>query len=440
MRNDPPFPAFFLAILALLISTGGCTYSGTLEKSFHTPTARHEYDKEKIPLNIAVVNGPNLKSMTFAASNGGHGVEIPLGDSIAEAVQSELAGIFVKSGIVESVTAEDFDLYVYPKVEWIETGRNWGTGRLWYTAKFHATVKSERYDYTVTTFDTKKDIAYAPPGEAVGAQVLLGASMGLLAPITVPVTTQAVGERAKELIAVTISEFVMQFGDAIVDRGQAEDFAVFVRQGSDPRTAEAAAGSAATVKPASLPYERARSKYDDLLDAVVTIGTAEGFGSGFFVSSDGLIVSNRHVVANEQTVSVRMRDGSVRLGHVLARNATKDLALIRISGKRITHLRLSPGGHAGIGNDVLAIGTPKGLDWSVSRGIVSAVRRTRSRLLVQTDAAVNTGNSGGPLIDLASGLVIGVNAFVARKDVAEGLNFAVASEEVLATFPKYLKN
>jgi len=101
--------------------------------------------------------------------------------------------------------------------------------------------------------------------------------------------------------------------------------------------------------------------------------------------------------------------------------------------------RLSGGEHAGIGNDVIAIGTPVGLDWSVSRGIVSAVRIDGSRRLIQTDAAVNQGNSGGPLIELASGYVVGVNTIVIRKDIAEGLNFAVSSQDVRITFAKYLE-
>ena len=161
--------------------------------------------------------------------------------------------------------------------------------------------------------------------------------------------------------------------------------------------------------------------------------------SGFFVSSDGLIVTNRHVVGDENTVAVRTRDGGVGLGHVISRSTLKDLALIRMPGSHFTHLRLSNGAQAGIGNDVIAIGTPEGLAWSVSRGIISAVRDVGRVHLVQTDTAINHGNSGGPLIDLTSGMVVGVNALGFRRDLAEGLNFAVSSEDVLATFRAYLK-
>jgi len=433
-------PAVSLSIMTILLSVSGCTYNGTLDETFHKPSARHEFDREKIPVSIAVVKGPEIKETTFAASNGGHGVEIPLGDSICQAVQSELAGIFVKSGIVEDTKADNFDLYVYPRVEWIETGRDWNTGRLWYTAKFDATVRSERYSYTVSKFAAKKKIAYVPPGEAVGAQILTGASLGLLAPVTVPVTTQAVGAHAKELIGQTISEFVKEFGDSIVESGRAQDFALLLKQGATP----AAIGSSSTEPASTAParpasYKRAKSKYDAFLDAVVTIQTAEAAGSGFFVNGDGLIVTNEHVVHNETTVSVRTRDGGISLGQVIAKSAAKDLALVRVPVTHHIYLHLSGGEHAGIGNDVIAIGTPEGLDWSVSRGIISAVRFDGSRRLVQTDAAINHGNSGGPLIELASGYVVGVNTIGIRRDVAVGLSFAVSSQDVQITFAQYLK-
>ena len=307
------------------------------------------------------------------------------------------------------------------------------------TAAFEATVRSERHKYTVAKFATEKDVTYEPPGEAVGARILTGASLGLLAPLTVPVTTQAVGDRAKELIGRTISGFVKEFADSLTDGGRMQELALLIKRGADPSAHAAKATTKAKATAAPAPYMRAKSKYDDLLNSVVTIKTADSIGSGFFVTADGLIVTNRHVVDKEHTVSVRTRDGGVSIGQVIAHSAVKDLALIRTSGGTYPFLRLSGGGHAGIGNDVIAIGTPKGLDWSVSRGIVSAIRMRGFTRMVQTDAAINTGNSGGPLIDLATGLVIGVNTLTTQKGWAEGLGFAVSSEDVLATFAEHLR-
>ncbi len=90
--------------------------------------------------------------------------------------------------------------------------------------------------------------------------------------------------------------------------------------------------------------------------------------------------------------------------------------------------------------EVLAIGSPKGLSWSVSKGIISAVRQYGDIQVVQTDAPINSGNSGGPLIDLETGMVVGINTFGFRKDLAEGLNFAVAADEIRETFGRTLND
>jgi S1-C subfamily serine protease len=419
-----------IALIGVLCLLGACTYSGNIDKSFYIPSHRDELYGGKYPVSIAVVNSPRLKSSKFAASAGGYSVDIPLADPMCAALQSELANLFAKAGIVDDAGKDDYDLYVYPEVEWIEAYRNTERGVLGYKVKFRAHVQNERNRLTVSKFETEKKVIYTPPPEARGAQILMGASLFLLAPVTVPITTQAVGERAKELIGKTIAEIVRDFGDSLADTNAMREFATLVK----PGPGQNAEGAATPALASSNSYKPAKSKYDGLLDAVVKIRTASGIGSGFFVSSDGLIVTNRHVVGNERSIAVKMRDGTVTLGEVVARSATIDLALVRVKERRAAYLRLSKGEHAGIGNDVIAIGTPEGLDWSVSRGIISAVRTSAALRLIQTDAAINQGNSGGPLIDIASGYVVGVNTLGFRKDIAEGLGFAVSSEDVLKTF------
>lgn len=424
-----PMRRAFLMFASLLLTLGGCTYTGEIDGSFHKPLPRTDLRQGKIPLSVAVVNGPGLQATKFIASAGGHGVDIPLAAPLTNAIRLELATIFERAEIVASAKDRKHDLYVYSEVEWIETYRHTGSGHLKYVARFEATMWSERKQFTVSKFKTDKKIAYSPPAEAIGAQILTGASMYLLAPLTIPAKTQAVGAEASALIEKTISERVSEYGDAIVERGRARDFAAMIRNESD----RAAPGRSFAAAPPPR-YKQAKSKYDKFLNAVVTIKAGTSTGSGFFVSGDGLLVTNQHVIGSEKTVAVKTRDGRKSFGRVVHSNSLKDLALVRIPGQGFTHLRLSDGTHAGIGNDVLAIGTPEDLEWSVSRGIVSAVRTGKSFRAIQTDAAINAGNSGGPLIDLASGQVIGVNTFVVRKDIAEGLNFAVSSEDVLMSF------
>jgi S1-C subfamily serine protease len=161
-------------------------------------------------------------------------------------------------------------------------------------------------------------------------------------------------------------------------------------------------------------------------------------GSGFFVGGDGLIVTNRHVIDGFGTVGIWLRDGRRGKADVVTVAPDTDLALLRTSLKPPAVLRLSRGGDARIGREVMAIGAPEGLSWSVSKGIVSSLRDTSVIRLVQTDAAINHGNSGGPLIDIATRRVIGVNTIVVRKDIAEGLNFAISSQDVLFRFGSYL--
>ena len=418
-----------LAIVTLL--TAGCEYTGKLDRNFYTPAPHTELADKKIQLSAAVVYGPELQAMRFYAANGGHSVDIPVGEPLKDAILAEIAGIFEETGTVVSLKDSSYDLYIAPKIEWTEIYANSGNGRMLFTARFEASLHSRDSKADLGSYSDEKVIHYYPPAGAFGAQVLTGASLGLLAPVTVPATTQAVGAKAKDLIGQTISEFVRHFGAALASQEGLYEYA-------DMQKDLAGATEVATVAPPPVSYQHPKSRYDAFLDGVVKIQTPKNSGSGFFVTGDGLIVTNRHVVGHEKSVSVRMRNGSVSIGKVVARNARHDLALVQITARNLTHLRLSRGGQAGIGNDVLAIGAPEGYDWSVARGIVSALRLENGVRVIQTDTAINHGNSGGPLIDLSTGIVIGVNTYGISKKVAEGLNFAVASEEVLATFPEHM--
>jgi S1-C subfamily serine protease len=165
-----------------------------------------------------------------------------------------------------------------------------------------------------------------------------------------------------------------------------------------------------------------------------------GSGSGFLVSSDGLIVTNKHVVADLQAdYTVITSDGAEHLAKVLARDLNNDIAVIKIEGSGFPALTLGDSDAMKVGQTVLAIGNPLGeFANSVSRGIISGLKRNVSagsgfgdteRLtnIIQTDAAINPGNSGGPLFNLA-GTVIGVN--VAMASGAENIGFALPINQV----------
>jgi serine protease Do len=156
-------------------------------------------------------------------------------------------------------------------------------------------------------------------------------------------------------------------------------------------------------------------------------------GSGFIISADGYVVTNHHVVEDADTVTVRLSDRSEFEAEIVGLDPRSDLALLRIDAEKLPFLKLGQDDALKVGEWVLAIGSPFGLDYSVTAGIVSAKGRslpTRSREnyvpFIQTDVAINPGNSGGPLFNL-KGEVVGVNSqiFTTRAGGSIGLSFAI---------------
>jgi S1-C subfamily serine protease len=158
--------------------------------------------------------------------------------------------------------------------------------------------------------------------------------------------------------------------------------------------------------------------------AVVSIESSTGRGTGFFVTQD-LLVTNAHVVGGHSFVTVRLAGGRVTQGRVERSSADVDIAVVRTSApaEAIQILPLGSTDDVRPGQEVLAIGSPLGLQNTVTRGIVSATRTAGGVRLIQTDAAINPGNSGGPLLD-RQGRVIGVTTLKVTGR-AESLGFAV---------------
>lgn len=161
------------------------------------------------------------------------------------------------------------------------------------------------------------------------------------------------------------------------------------------------------------------------------IGGRGGHGSGFVISPDGLIVTNSHVVADARTVRVITPDGAHSEARVLGSDPDTDLALVRANGQYAATAALGDSSRLRRGQIAIAIGNPLGFEWTVTAGVVSALgrsmRSSTGRLIddvIQTDASLNPGNSGGPLVS-SSGEVVGVNTAVIRG--AQGIAFAVAS-------------
>ena len=192
---------------------------------------------------------------------------------------------------------------------------------------------------------------------------------------------------------------------------------------------------AAGCLPASDIYERVRP-------AVVLVsstassrfGQSEGSGSGVIIDADGTILTNYHVIAGADNLEVKFADGSTASARVVGTDPGNDLAAINadVSVQKLTAAPLGDSDVARTGDPVLAIGNPFGLEASLTEGIVSATGRTFApgdntrpiRGMIQTDAPVNPGNSGGPLLD-CQGKVIGINAAL-ENPTGESVNVGVA--------------
>ncbi len=187
---------------------------------------------------------------------------------------------------------------------------------------------------------------------------------------------------------------------------------------------------------ANLPVLSVKENVDRVGESVVLVRTPVGLGSGFFINSSGYIITNEHVVSGEYNITVtQFRRGANGLEkiqfnkvRIVALDSRIDLALLKIEDAGPTLFPTVSLGAADTLNDgqtVFAIGSPLGLDRTVSQGIVSA--RTRpldGQLYIQTTTQINPGNSGGPLFNLR-GEVVGVNNMKAMQVGVEGLNFAI---------------
>ncbi len=178
--------------------------------------------------------------------------------------------------------------------------------------------------------------------------------------------------------------------------------------------------------------------------SVVLIVTEDGgLGSGFLISDDGLVLTNWHVTKGFKKVSVAFMTLTAQLkksdlihAKVIKQDEVSDLALLKLEStpKDIQPLKINSSGVIEVGQDVHAIGHPKGEYWSYTNGIVSGLRPNyiwnknhHAKLIIQTQTPINTGNSGGPLFN-DDGVIVGVNSFIYPD--AEGINYAVSSEDI----------
>lgn len=223
---------------------------------------------------------------------------------------------------------------------------------------------------------------------------------------------------------------------------------------STPAAADDGSSGQASLSSACL---SAADVYDRLRSAVVEITStvsarspfgqpAEGSGSGIIIDEQGLILTNYHVIADADNLEVRFADGTAVSAQLVGRDPGNDLAVIQadVSGQELTAARLGDSDAVRVGNPVLAIGDPFNLEGTLTQGIVSALDRAYAsedgtrpiRNMIQTDAAVNPGNSGGPLLD-CQGEVIGINTLL-ENPTGDRVNVGVAFAVPINTAKQFL--
>ena len=216
---------------------------------------------------------------------------------------------------------------------------------------------------------------------------------------------------------------------------------------TDQDAAKAKDGAAADTKDkglwseAELKETTVKDAVEHVSEAVVLVKTPSGLGSGFIIREDGHVITNSHVVQGEAQITVtvfRMKDGQFEKKQfekvkIIAVNSEVDLALLKIDdeelkGEKLKKVTIGNIDTLKVGQTVFAVGAPQGMERSVSQGIVSIKNREQGGMVyIQTTAALNPGNSGGPLFN-SKGEVIGVNSW--KRLFSEGLNFAIPADYV----------
>ncbi|MFZ4413872.1 MAG: S1C family serine protease [Bacteroidales bacterium] len=170
------------------------------------------------------------------------------------------------------------------------------------------------------------------------------------------------------------------------------------------------------------------------IQSSVTVKNKKGHGSGFLISNDGYIITNYHVISDTAGLKVIMHNDSVYEVEIIRVSKIYDLALLKIHGTGFTPLKISESKEIEIATDIYAIGTPTAeeLSQTISKGIISAVRKTtENSKLIQTDASVNSGNSGGAIVN-KDGLVIGVVSSKLKGFGIEGVAFGIPAYEIMS--------
>ncbi len=295
---------------------------------------------------------------------------------------------------------------------------------------------------------TWRDLPATPPIEQPARAAAFGTeATQLVAPLAAAPPTRA--RRRTTLVALTVAGAVLLVGAGFAAGagagGRGSDasagpqglFGGNGTPGASPNAGNPNGGSGgpgasrATPAPGTAEDGSVADAAEQLLPSVVQIETSSGLGSGFVADQDGYILTASHVVGTQSTVTVRLKDGTTVAGDVVAADSTIDTAVVKVTGQDVPAAALGSSADLRVGETAIAVGSPFGFDQTVTKGIISGLERTLDTEvgqltgLIQTDAPINTGNSGGPLAD-TDARVIGINTAIASQTGgSNGVGFAI---------------
>ncbi len=432
------FSRIFALFLLPVFMLQACTYQGTFRRGIYE---NHEDFKDKINARVMVVRDKYYKNEIYLDND--HIYTFTLKDGLAVGVADALATLFTEVEVNDYKFRKNYDYIV--EIDYdarVDMGlaqyRRKGVLTADYTfnpvlsSSLQLTVRNPHSGYAVSRYDTFAQSLL--PGYRFDAALALSnflamITLGVLSPISIQVYGKKVLKSIEKNVELSLAEKIMP--------EMKEDRMNFTKHSQ-----------------AQEPHIRMDGKFIPFMQATVFIQNSTGSGSGFLISPDGYIITNQHVVDNDRDVSVVLYDeralldsdspknpshpgfnqNKVRFAKVIKTNKRRDLALIKIEGENFPHLELETNQtRYTTGTTVAAIGAPHNLEWSVSEGIIGALRNDNGQYVVQTDAAINHGNSGGPLISLETGRVMGVNTYGPSKDKTDNLAFAISAFEVQRT-------
>ena len=434
---------FFTFLFTTLIFLQACTYHGALRHGLYK---NHRDFADKINARVMVVSDKYFDNHIYLDND--HIYTFRLNDGLPVAVADALGTLFTEVEVNNYKFRKNYDYIVEIDFQsQVEMGfakyRRKGVLAPDYTfdpilATFlQLTVRNPKTGFALARYyDVSYNLlpSYRSDPSLLLTDFLSFVSLGLLIPLDRQVYGSKVRKKIEKVIENSLAQEIMP--------AMKEDQINFSKE-----------------HPVEQTNTRVDGKFLPFMQATAFISTATGFGSGFFISPDGYLITNAHVVDTDRDAAVVLYDerelldktaaldrpskeftksNKVRFAKVIKKNKKRDLALLKVEGENYPYLELETDRSQYVtGQKVVAIGAPRAIEWSVSEGIISAARNDNGRDVLQTDAAINHGNSGGPLISLQSGKVLGVNTFGKKAysvdDITQDIAFAVSAFEVQRT-------